>query len=43
VEPESALPGGVFGFDPANARELIRRGEADAWRALERARWVVPA
>jgi predicted acylesterase/phospholipase RssA len=43
VEPERALPGGVFGFDPANARELIRRGEEDAWRALEHAGWLAPA
>jgi len=42
VEPDSPLPGGVFGFDPANAAELIRRGEEDAWRALERAGWVAP-
>lgn len=43
VEPAGPLPGGLLGMDPANARELIRRGEADAWVALERARWLAPA
>jgi predicted acylesterase/phospholipase RssA len=43
VEPERVLPGGVLDFDPAHARELIRRGEADAWRALDRAGWLEPA
>jgi predicted acylesterase/phospholipase RssA len=43
VEPDSALPGGVLGFDPAHAAELIGRGEEDAWRALERAGWLEPA
>ncbi|HVP14091.1 MAG TPA: patatin-like phospholipase family protein [Terriglobales bacterium] len=40
VEPDSALPGGVLGFDPAQAGGLIARGEEDAWRALERAGWL---
>jgi len=41
VEPDRSLPGGVLGFDPALAAELMTRGEADAWRALERAGWCV--
>jgi hypothetical protein len=43
VEPDSALPGGLYGFGRANAIELMRRGEADAWLALERAGWLLPA
>jgi predicted acylesterase/phospholipase RssA len=45
VEPDSALPGGVLGFDARQADVLIRRGEEDAWRALEEAGWLaaVPA
>ena len=43
VEPDTSLPGGVLGFDPANAAALIERGEADAWEALERAGWLAPA
>jgi predicted acylesterase/phospholipase RssA len=43
VEPESPLPGSQFFFDPAIMAELIRRGEADAWRALERSGWIEPA
>ena len=43
VEPVDPLPGGVMGIDPTNARELIRRGAADAWAALERAGWLAPA
>jgi hypothetical protein len=42
VEPEQALPGAQFSFDPANSVELIRRGEADGWRCLERAGWLEP-
>jgi predicted acylesterase/phospholipase RssA len=42
VEPDSPLPGGVLGFDPAHAGALIARGEEDAWRALERAGWLEP-
>jgi predicted acylesterase/phospholipase RssA len=40
VEPDATLPGGVLGFDPATAAALIERGAADAWRALDRARWI---
>lgn len=40
VEPQRALPGGVLGFDPVRAGELVAMGEADAWRALERAGWL---
>jgi predicted acylesterase/phospholipase RssA len=43
VEPDATLPGGVLGFDPANAAALIARGEQDAWQALERAGWLAPA
>ena len=39
VEPESVLPGGVYGISPGNAAELQRRGEHDAWQALARAGW----
>ena len=40
VEPESVLPGGLYGFSPSHAAELKRRGEHDAWQALEAAGWV---
>ena len=40
VEPESQLPGGLYGFSPTNAAELERRGERDAWEALEAAGWL---
>ena len=43
VEPRQPLPGGVMDFGPARAAELIRRGEADAWAALERAGWLPAA
>lgn len=43
VEPDDVLPGGVLGFDPAQAAALIERGERDAWAALERAGWLAPA
>ncbi len=43
VEPGAPLPGSQLGFDPETAEELMRRGETDAWSALERAGWVVPA
>jgi len=42
VEPESLLPGGLLRFEPREALELVRRGEEDAWRALERAGWLAP-
>jgi predicted acylesterase/phospholipase RssA len=42
VEPDCALPGGVLGFDPEHAAQLIERGEDDAWRTLERAGWLEP-
>lgn len=41
VEPERPLPGGVLEFAPENAARLVALGEADAWRALERAGWTV--
>lgn len=40
IEPQRALPGGVLGFDPAQAGALIALGEADAWRALDDAGWL---
>jgi predicted acylesterase/phospholipase RssA len=40
VEPDGLLPGGVLGFDPAQAASLIERGEQDAWEALDRAGWL---
>lgn len=43
VEPGTRLAGGVLGFDPVNALELMARGERDAWAALERAGWLEPA
>ncbi len=43
VEPSSALPGGVLGFDPRRHGRLMERGRHDAWRALELAGWLVPA
>ncbi len=43
VEPAAPLPGTQLGFEPAIAEELMQRGEADAWTALERAGWVEPA
>ena len=42
VEPDDVLPGGLLGFDPAQAPDLIERGEQDAWLALERAGWLAP-
>lgn len=42
VEPEAPLPWGVLSYSPRVSRELIRRGEVDAWRALERAGWLGP-
>ncbi len=43
VEPDTLLPGGMLRFEPREALELVRRGEEDAWRALERAGWLEPA
>jgi predicted acylesterase/phospholipase RssA len=40
VEPGGALPGGLYGFSSANAAELRRRGERDAWCALAAAGWL---
>jgi hypothetical protein len=40
VEPPEPLPGGVMDFTPGRAADLIQRGEADAWAALERAGWL---
>ena len=43
VEPDCTLPGGLLRFDPHDTAELVRRGEQDAWRALEAAGWLAPA
>ena len=43
VEPQGPLPGGVMDFAPAHSAELVRRGEEDAWGALERAGWLAAA
>lgn len=43
VEPATALPASLLSFDPERAGELIERGRADAWRALEQAGWLAPA
>jgi predicted acylesterase/phospholipase RssA len=40
VEPKEMLPGNLLRFDPQSAAELMRRGEQDAWAALEQAGWV---
>jgi len=40
VEPREALPGGMYGFDPSSARDLMERGLEDAWEALGRAGWL---
>jgi len=40
VEPEAALPGGTLGYSRQLAVRLIRRGEQDALRALDRAGWL---
>jgi predicted acylesterase/phospholipase RssA len=39
VEPREPLPGGVLGFHPENAAELMRLGERDALEALAAAGW----
>ena len=43
IEPGTALPGGILHFEPREAVELVRRGEQDAWRALEVAGWLASA
>ncbi|HET9950895.1 MAG TPA: patatin-like phospholipase family protein [Candidatus Eisenbacteria bacterium] len=40
VEPEEPLPGGVLAYSPRLSEALLERGEADAWKALERAGWL---
>jgi len=40
IEPATALPGGVLGFAPDLATDLMNRGEADAWKAIEKAGWL---
>ncbi len=40
VEPEAPLPGGVLAYSPSIAAKLIRRGEQDGLRALDRAGWL---
>lgn len=42
IEPREILPGGLYGFSPVNTAELRRRGEADAWQALEQSGWLTP-
>ncbi len=42
VEPREHLPGWMFAFGPAASADLVRRGERDAWRALDRAEWLEP-
>jgi predicted acylesterase/phospholipase RssA len=39
VEPKASLPGGMLGFHPENAAELMRLGERDALTALVAAGW----
>ncbi len=43
VEPDCTLPGSLLRFEPRESEQLMLRGEQDAWDALERAGWVVPA
>ncbi len=43
VEPPRPLPGTLLMFEPEQAARLIELGEADAWRALDRAGWLAPA
>jgi predicted patatin/cPLA2 family phospholipase len=43
IQPDAALSGGLLGFDPANAAELMRLGAEDAWQALEGAGWLAKA
>jgi len=43
AEPDHVLPGGMYGYSNANARELMRRGEQDMWAALERSGWLEDA
>ena len=43
VEPERALPGSLLTMEPSITNELLELGEADAWRALERAGWLESA
>uniref|UniRef100_A0A832I1D5 PNPLA domain-containing protein n=1 Tax=Eiseniibacteriota bacterium TaxID=2212470 RepID=A0A832I1D5_UNCEI len=43
VEPAAPLPGGVLGFAPESAAQLMRLGAADAEAALARAGWIEPA
>jgi predicted acylesterase/phospholipase RssA len=40
VEPREPLSTWMFAFDAVTARRLIDQGEADAWKALERAGWI---
>jgi len=42
VEPDHALPGGLYGFAPDSAERLMDLGEADALMALARAGWLAP-
>lgn len=43
VEPDGVLHGQMLIFDTASSERLMRRGEADAWRALEAAGWLESA
>lgn len=40
VEPETALPGSLLGFDSRLTDQVLKRGEEDALRVLENAGWV---
>ena len=40
VEPETALPGSLLGFDSRLTDQVLKRGEADALRVLENAGWL---
>jgi len=43
VAPTAALPGGLLGFDPALAEQMIALGEEDTLRALREAGWIESA
>jgi predicted acylesterase/phospholipase RssA len=40
VAPTAALPGGLLGFDPVLAEQMIALGEADTLRALRESGWI---
>jgi predicted acylesterase/phospholipase RssA len=43
VEPETALPGSLLGFDSRLTDQVLKRGQADALRVLENAGWLDPS